>query len=118
MIFPSREIYFSLSLLHLMRLENTTCPKTLDQWYELCHPSDHEKISRLEQIIYNTHDNFFSLTRKLYCGDGFYRNFRLDALIQRHSDGRPVKLFGNEVLGLSAWLDDADEGDRVECTDD
>ncbi|MBQ9420059.1 MAG: hypothetical protein IJU31_06780 [Synergistaceae bacterium] len=117
-IFPSRDIYFSLDLLHMMRLENSTCPKTLDQWYELCHPSDHAKISKLEQIMYNSHENFFSLTRKLYCGDGFYRNFRLDAFIQRHNDGRPAKLFGNEVLGLSAWLNDADEGDTIECVDD
>ena len=117
-IFPSREIYFSTELLHLMRLEISTCPKTLDQWYELCHPSDHAKLSKLENIIYNSHENFFSLNRKLYCGDGFYRNFRLDAFIQRHSDGRPIKLSGNEILGLSAWLSDADEGDTIEITDD
>ena len=117
-IFPSRDIYFSSELLHLMRLEISTCPKTLDQWYELCHPSDHAKISKLENIIYSSHENFFSLNRKLYCGDGIYRNFRLDAFIQRNSDGRPVKLTGNEILGLSAWLADADEGDTIELTDD
>ena len=117
-VFPSREIYFSVELLYLMRLENSTCPKTLDQWYELCHPSDHEKISKLENVIYNSHENFFSLTRKLYCGDGFYRNFRLDAFIQRDSNGMPVKLFGNEVLGLTAWLGEAEEGDRIEIYDE
>ena len=81
-IFPSREIYFSPELLNLMHLNNETCPKTLDQWYELCHPEDHSKISKLENIIYG-HENFFTLTRKLYCGDGYYRKFRLDAFIQR-----------------------------------
>ncbi len=113
-IFPSREIYFSPELLHTMHLNNETCPKTLDQWYELCHPEDHSKISRLESIIYG-HENFFTLTRKLYCGDGFYRNFRLDAFIQRYSDGRPQKLIGNEILSLNAWLASASEGDLIEC---
>ena len=116
-IFPSRDIYFSQGLLHVMRLENSTCPKTLDQWYELCHPSDHAKISKLEEIIYDSRENFFSLTRKLYCGDGIYRNFRLDAFIQRQNDGRPLRLYGNEISGLNAWLAEAGEGDRIECTD-
>ena len=113
-IFPSREIYFSPELLHVMRLENSTCPKTLDQWYELCHPENHSVISKLENIIYG-HESELSLTRKLYCGDGFYRNFRLDAFIQRFPDGRPKKLIGNEVLALSAWLESANDGDRIEC---
>ena len=117
-VFPSREIYFSSQLLRLMRLENSTCPKTLDQWYELCHPSDHMKISKLENFIYNSHENFSSLTRELYCGDGVYRNFRLDAFIQRHGDGKPAQLYGNEVLSLNAWLAEANEGDKIELNDD
>ncbi len=116
-IFPSREIYFSPELLHIMRLTADTCPKTLDQWYELCHPEDHAKTSQLERIIYG-HENYFSLTRKLYCGDGYYRNFRLDIAIQRYPDGRPAKITGSETLALSAWLDSADEGDLIECRDD
>ncbi|MBR2208222.1 MAG: 50S ribosome-binding GTPase [Synergistaceae bacterium] len=117
-VFPSREIYFSSQLLRLMRLENSTCPKTLDQWYELCHPSDHMKISKIEEFIYNSHENFFSLTRKLYCGDGVYRNFMLDAFIQRYADGKPAKLYGNEILSLNAWLAEADDGDKIELNDD
>ena len=119
MIFPSRDIYFSPMLLRVMRLDNSTCPKTLDQWYELCSPEDHMKIARLENIIYgHEHENFFSLTRKLYCGDGYYRNFRLDAFIDRRADGRPVKLIGTETLALKAWLENANEGDKIECVDD
>ena len=118
-VFPSREIYFSPLLLRVMRLENLTCPKTLDQWYELCSPEDHAKIYKLENIIYgHEHENFFSLTRKLYCGDGYYRNFRLEAFIQRSSDGRPIKLIGTETLALSAWLENANDGDKIECVDD
>lgn len=116
-IFPSREIYFSPELMQVMRLNNNTCPKTLDQWLELCHPQDHAKISKFEKFI-NGHENFLSLTRKLYCGDGFYRDFRLDAFIQRDSNYRPVKLFGREILALSAWLENSSEGDKIQCIDD
>ena len=115
-IFPSREIYFSPELLNVMHLSIDTCPKTLDQWYELCHPEDHAKLSKLESAI-NGHDESISITRKLYCGDGCYRNFRLDASVQRHSDGRPLRLAGSETLALSAWLSSAKEGDRIECTE-
>ena len=114
-IFPSREIYFSPEILNVMRLNIETCPKTLDQWYELCHPEDHMKLSKLESIIYG-HESTFTLTRKLYCGDGYYRNFRLDGFVQRQ-DGKPVKITGTETLALSAWLANAQEGDRIECTD-
>ncbi len=115
-IFPSREIYFSPELLNVMRLNIDNCPKTLDQWYELCHPEDHMKLARLEATIYG-HESNLTLTRKLYCGDGYYRNFRLDAFIQRDNSGRPVKLTGTETLALRAWLEHAQEGDRIECTE-
>ncbi|MBQ3399345.1 MAG: dynamin family protein [Synergistaceae bacterium] len=115
-IFPSREIYFSPELLNVMRLNIDTCPKTLDQWYELCHPEDHMKLAKLEAAIYG-HESTITFTRKLYCGDGYYRNFRLDALIQRDNSGRPLKLSGSETLALSAWLAAAQEGDRIECTE-
>lgn len=114
-VFPSREIYFSPELLNVMRFTNDTCPKTLDQWYELCHPEDHAKLARLESVIYGR-EHSFTFTRRLYCGDGHYRNFRLDANIQRQ-DGRPVKLIGSETLPLSAWLASANEGDKIECAD-
>lgn len=115
-MFPSREIYFSPEHLRVMRLDIDTCPKTLDQWYELCHPEDHIRLARLEAIIYGR-ENSVSITRRLYCGDGYYRNFRLDAGIQRDISGRPTKLTGNETLALSAWLANAQEGDRIECSE-
>ena len=113
-IFPSREIYFSTALLNTMRLNSQTCPKTLDQWYELCHPEDHMKLAKLEAAVYG-HEDEITITRKLYCGDGCYRNFRLDARIQREKSGSPIKLTGNETLPLSAWLENANDGDRIEC---
>ena len=98
-IFPSREIYFSPELLHTMRMGINTCPKTLDQWYELCHPEDHLQINILERALAGR-ENFFSQIRKLYCGDGVYRTFRLDAFIQRNSKGQAVKLFGKSACPL------------------
>ena len=115
-IFPSREIYFSPKLLHVMRLNDNNCPKTLDQWFELCHPGNHIQIAKIEHAL-NSHDNFISVIRKLYCGDGIYRTFRLDAFIQRGNDGRPVKMTGTETLALGAWLSLANEGDRIKCED-
>ena len=116
-IFPSREIYFSPETLNLMRMTPATCPKTLDQWYELFHPGDHMSTSKLEHEIYGTHEAFVSLVRRLYCGDGYYRKFRLDSFIQRGNDGRPLRLLGNETLPLGAWLSGADDGDMIECRD-
>lgn len=115
-IFPSREIYFSPALLNVMRFNDKNCPKTLDQWFELCHPENHTQIAKIERAL-NSQENFVSVIRKLYCGDGIYRSFRLDAFIQRGKDGRPVKMTGQETLALGAWLSLADEGDRIICED-
>jgi len=116
-LFPSREIYFSNEFLNILKLESSSAPKTLDQYYELCHPSDHEKIKIFEDFLYKSHENFFSLTRKLYCGDGVYRNLRIDSFIMRDEKNKPVKLFGNEILSLNAWLSQADDGDKIELDD-
>ena len=113
-IFPSREIYFSPALLHIMHLNDKSCPKTLDQWFELAAPENHIQIAKIERAL-NSNESFLSVVRKLYCGDGIYRSFRLDAFIQRDHDGRPVKMTGTETLALGAWLSLADEGDMIEC---
>lgn len=113
-VFPSREIYFSRALLNVMRLDSENCPKTLDQWYELCHPEDHLKLSKLEAAI-SGHEYEISINRRLYCGDGCYRYFRLDANILRDKSGNPRKLTGSENTALSSWLSSANEGDTIEC---
>ena len=114
-IFPSREIYFSPALLSRLHFSESSCPKTLDQWYELFHPEDHSKIMLLEHAI-TSHENFLSLTRKLYCGDGIFRAFRLDAFILRDSSNKPAKLLARETGALSAWLEGASDGDTIEFT--
>ena len=114
--FPSREIFFSKDLMARMHMSTQTSPKTLDQWYELCLPSDHIKISQLERFIHS-HENFISITRRLYCGDGIYRPFRLDAFIIRSSKNNPVKLFGIERASLTVWLENSHDGDKISIND-
>ncbi|MBQ7220217.1 MAG: dynamin family protein [Synergistaceae bacterium] len=114
-IFPSREMYFSSALMSVMHFTSQTCPRTLDQWYELCSPEDHAKISLFERAL-SSSEQTITLTRKLYCGDGVYRSFRLDAQITRDSRSRPVMLTGTETPSLVAWLGEASDGDRIECT--
>ncbi len=113
--FPSRYIYFSSNILKIMRLSPETCPGTVDQWFELCHPENHNVITRLERLILGMgSEKNFSVTRKLYCGDGVYRSFRLDANIKRDSNGNISELSGNETPSLSAWLENSSEGDLIE----
>lgn len=115
-IFPSREIYFSPALMSSLHLTPSALPSTLDQWYELCHPEDHEKISLIERTL-SSQENYLTLTRRLYCGDGVYRPFRLDAQIIRDKKFHPIRLIGTETSSLQAWLDNSEEGSKIECID-
>lgn len=114
--FPSREIYFSPALMSTLHLTPSTLPRTLDQWYELCHPEDHAKISLIERAL-SSSENSLTLIRRLYCGDGVYRPFRLDAQITRDKKFQPIRLIGTETSSLQAWLDNAEEGDKITCSD-
>ena len=98
----------------MLHFTSHTCPRTLDQYYELCHPEYHAQIARLEHAL-SCQDTAITLTRKLYCGDGVYRTFRLDAHITRDKKSRPLELTGTETPSLLAWLENASDGDRIEC---
>ena len=87
----------SRALLSQLRLSLDARPRTLDQWRELCHPADHRQMQELDQTLTNKGRKAFSLTRRLYCGDGVYRSFRLEACIQRGEDGSPCYLMGIET---------------------
>ena len=113
-IFPSRELYMLPALTRKLHLNPSALPKTLDQWYELCHPSDHMQITRLELFL-KSNETAITLTRKLYCGDGVYRPFRLEVQLIRDKNNNPVKLLGREIPSLTAWLENAEEGDIIEC---
>ena len=112
--FPSRFIYLSGGVMRALKLTQDTRPRTLDQWYELCHPEDHDVIDKIERAVSGNETNI-NFTRKLYCGDGIYRLFRLDAVIKRNLNGTAVELSGNETPILQLWLNNyADDGDLIE----
>ena len=70
----------------------------LEHWQELCHPEDHEALIKLGNIINNKELNFIALERRLYCGDGVYRKFCLDAFINRNElTGQADFLLGAET---------------------
>lgn len=95
---PSGEVIISRALLSWLRLSSDARPRTLDQWCELCHPADHGQMQELDRALADEGVEAFSLTRRLYCGDGVYRLFRLEACVQRGADGSPQYLMGVETL--------------------
>ncbi len=94
---PSGEVEMSRNLLSDLRLSPIASPRTLDQWRELCHPADHRQMQYMDRSLADRRQETLSLTRRLYCGDGVYRSFRLDACIQRGEDGSPRYLMGIET---------------------
>ncbi|GHV44650.1 hypothetical protein FACS1894204_02120 [Synergistales bacterium] len=88
--FKSGRIYCSDFLLQLFCLTDEAMPHTIEQWLELYHPDDYAKsLEFLDFLNVNASfpqdgpqkiRKFLSLERRLYCGDGLYRWFRLDVL--------------------------------------
>ncbi|GHS92718.1 hypothetical protein AGMMS50276_01220 [Synergistales bacterium] len=83
--FKTGQIYCSDSLLRAFCLSDETMPHTVEQWLELYHPDDYAKsLEFLDFLNVNASSfkrvrKFISLERRLYCGDGLYRWFRLSA---------------------------------------
>ena len=96
--FPGGSVEMSPALLSLLRLMPGSSPGSLEQWYELCHPSDHDRTRGLSRTLFQGRETSLTLERHLYCGDGVYRPFRLDACIQRDEGGAPLFLMGIETL--------------------
>ncbi|MBQ3376636.1 MAG: hypothetical protein IJG62_00030, partial [Synergistaceae bacterium] len=100
--FRSRRVRLSRPLVRALHLDlnfiNKNFEIELEHWQELCHPEDHEALIKLGNIINNKELNFISLERRLYCGDGVYRKFCLDAFINRNElTGRADFLLGAET---------------------
>ncbi len=110
---PSFEIDFSQQLLHAMKFDRNSCPKTLEQYLELWHPQDISKVVEFQKFVSANHDaNFLNLTRKLYCGDGIYRTFQLNAFVNRNLSGEIAEIICREFSELQIWLQDSSDGDR------
>lgn len=98
---------FSPALIDALHLLPDTVPRTLEQWFELCHPDDYSKNLELSLFLKKA-EAPFSVERRLYCGDGQYRRFKLDAFF---ADVGGV--YANRLIG---WERDISEGFDTERT--
>jgi len=81
--FETRKMHCSTSLMQSLRLTPPALPRTLEQWLELYHPNDYAKSLEFHNLVFESTKNAFSLERRLYCGDGVYRLFRMNAVCLR-----------------------------------
>lgn len=102
---PSLKVNFSRGLLNAMKFTFDSCPKTLEQYLELWHPQDISKIVDFQNFIKDNR-SFLELKRNLYCGDGIYRTFLLNA-IKNSSE-----IICQENNELQIWLKNASEGEK------
>lgn len=93
---PSGDVEMSPTLLSALRLDDASMPRALDQWRELCCPADHQETRALDRLIRGELPSL-SISRRLYCGDGTYRAFRLDARVELDASGRPSRVVARET---------------------
>ncbi|MDR2137588.1 MAG: dynamin family protein, partial [Synergistaceae bacterium] len=107
--FETRQTRCSPQLIRDFKLTPETLPRTLEQWFELYHPDDYAKSLEFRRLLFESEEEAFSLERRLYCGDGRYRRFRIDAVCFRDSEGQNKirRLLGVETL-LSEESEDMD----------
>ena len=110
--FPELNINFSRGLLNAMKFSSESYPKTLEQYLELWNPKDISKIMDFQLFIKNNNDNL-KLERDLYCGDGIYRTFSLNAFKIKNSSHEIQEIICYENDSLQIWLKNALEGDRL-----
>jgi len=97
MDFETHKMRCSLPLLESLRLTPAALPHTLEQWLELCHPDDYAKNLEFNRHILEWAENAFSLERRLYCGDGVYRWFRMNAVCIRDEKNKLKRLIAVET---------------------
>jgi PAS domain-containing protein/GTP-binding protein EngB required for normal cell division len=95
--FKTRQIQCSPQLVSGVKLTAETLPHTLEQWLELYHPDDYAKSLDFRRHVFESEEDAFSVERRLYCGDGRYRWFRVDAVCFRDKEGKIRRLIGVET---------------------
>jgi PAS domain-containing protein/GTP-binding protein EngB required for normal cell division len=95
--FCTCQIRCSSQLVSSVKLTPETLPHTLDQWFEIYHPDDYAKSLDFRRHVFESEEDAFSVERRLYCGDGCYRWFRLDAVCLRDGEGKIRRLIGVET---------------------
>ncbi|MDR1622870.1 MAG: dynamin family protein, partial [Synergistaceae bacterium] len=110
--FRTRRIRCSSQLVSSVKLTPETLPHTLDQWLELYHPDDYPKSLELRRRVFQSEEDAFSLERRLYCGDGLYRWFRMDAVCLRDGEGKIQRLVGVETDIAPQKLDEGKQAEQ------
>jgi PAS domain-containing protein/GTPase SAR1 family protein len=95
--FRTRHVRYSSQFFSSVKLTAETLPRTLEQWLELYHPDDYTKSLDFQRHVFESEDDAFSVERRLYCGDGRYRWFRMDAVCLRDKEGKIKRLIGVET---------------------
>jgi PAS domain-containing protein len=106
----------SSSLVQSLRLTPETLPQTLDQWLELYHPDDYPQSQKLCALVSKSQKSSFSFERRLYCGDGKYRWFRLDAVCLRGVSGKVERLIGTET-DISMMKDAEEDREKLRAAE-
>ncbi|MDR1873938.1 MAG: dynamin family protein [Synergistaceae bacterium] len=101
--FDTQRIRCSDSFARQVRLTPETLPHTLEQWFELYHPDDYDVGRELRRHLFESGSTRFSLEHRLYCGDGQYRPFCLDAFCIRDKEGRIRHMIGVETPGAQTF---------------
>ncbi|MDR3265830.1 MAG: PAS domain-containing protein, partial [Synergistaceae bacterium] len=96
--FETQRVRCSASLAGHLRLTPETLPHTPEQWFELYHPDDYGVSREFRRRLFEAPDTNFSMERRLYCGDGQYRWFRIDAFCLRGDGDRILRMIGVETL--------------------
>ncbi|MDR3231827.1 MAG: dynamin family protein [Synergistaceae bacterium] len=95
--FETQRFSCSASLAGHLCLTPDTLPRTLEQWFELYHPDDYDVSREFRRHLFEDTGENFSLERRLYCGDGQYRWFRIDVFCVRGDGGRILRMIGVET---------------------
>ena len=112
--FETQKMRYSLPLIKSLRLTPEALPRTLEQWLELCHPDDYAKNLEFNKYIFEGTENAFSLERKLYCGDGVYRQFRMSAVCIRSENNKLKRLIVVETNISDQGRDDPELIERLQ----
>ncbi|MDR2180794.1 MAG: dynamin family protein [Synergistaceae bacterium] len=95
--FRTRRIRYSSQFISSVKLTPETLPHAFDQWFELYHPDDYAKSLEFRRRVFESDEDAFSVERRLYCGDGRYHWFRMDAFCLRDKKGKIRRLIGVET---------------------
>jgi PAS domain S-box-containing protein len=69
----------------------------LAEWLERVHPEDSERLAKAQEACYMSFDTSFNIEYRMRHRDGSYRWILCRALLDRESDGRPLRFIGAQT---------------------